>query len=70
MIMYRPNENPPEHGKLYMLTTYTAQEEQVLSIITFFLLFHRWFSWRDYSRKGWLLKANLRSMLFSTPVLR
>uniref|UniRef100_A0A0K8R7G6 Putative salivary lipocalin n=1 Tax=Ixodes ricinus TaxID=34613 RepID=A0A0K8R7G6_IXORI len=27
MIMYRPNENPPEHGKLYMLTTYTAQED-------------------------------------------
>ncbi|CAN8029765.1 unnamed protein product [Ixodes persulcatus] len=28
MFMYRPNENPPEHGKLHMLTTYNSQKEQ------------------------------------------
>uniref|UniRef100_A0A0K8RKP3 Putative salivary lipocalin n=1 Tax=Ixodes ricinus TaxID=34613 RepID=A0A0K8RKP3_IXORI len=30
MFMYRPNENPPEHGKLHMLTTYTTQKDFIV----------------------------------------
>uniref|UniRef100_A0A0K8RK06 Putative salivary lipocalin n=1 Tax=Ixodes ricinus TaxID=34613 RepID=A0A0K8RK06_IXORI len=30
MFTYRPNENPPEHGKLHMLTTFTTQKDFIV----------------------------------------
>ncbi|XP_040064362.1 uncharacterized protein LOC120838497 [Ixodes scapularis] len=30
MFTYRPNENPPEHGKLHMLTTYNNQKDFIV----------------------------------------
>uniref|UniRef100_A0A0K8R582 Putative salivary lipocalin n=1 Tax=Ixodes ricinus TaxID=34613 RepID=A0A0K8R582_IXORI len=30
MFTYRPNENPPEHGKLHMLTTYNNQKDFII----------------------------------------
>uniref|UniRef100_A0A6B0VBL0 Putative salivary lipocalin n=2 Tax=Ixodes ricinus TaxID=34613 RepID=A0A6B0VBL0_IXORI len=30
MFTYRPNENPPEHGKLHMLTTYHNQKDFII----------------------------------------